>query len=157
MAALVPFEHVVSGGTPNLYLIEDTKSLIQIAAATDILKDIKSILPRKPSIRSTFDVYLRENMLIYFKEPCGAEDMQELFFVHVVPADENDLPDHRKQYGFGGFNFRFRDYDLSLDKGCVALHKLPNYAIARIRTGQFLVNEDGSTEHLWEGEIRFDE
>ena len=122
-----------------------------------MLKDIKPILPRKPSIRSTFDVYLRENMLIYFKEPCGAEDVQELFFVHVVPADENDLPDHRRQYGFGGFNFRFRDYDLSLDKGCVALRELPEYAIARIRTGQFLVNEDGSTTHLWEGEIRFDE
>ncbi len=157
MAALIPFEHVVSGGTPNLYLIEDTKSLIQFTAATDMLKDIKPILPRKPSIRSTFDVYLREDMLIYFKEPCGAEDVQETFFVHVVPADENDLPDHRKQYGFGGFNFRFRDYDLSLDKGCVALRKLPDYPITRVRTGQFLVNEDGSTTHLWGGEIRFDE
>ena len=157
MAALIPFEHVVSGGTPNLYLIEDTKSLIQFTAATDMLKDIKPILPRKPSIRSTFDVYLREDMLIYFKEPCGAEDVQETFFVHVVPADENDLPDHRKQYGFGGFNFRFRDYDLSLDKGCVALLKLPNYAITRIRTGQFSSTRTAPPQHLWEGEIRFDE
>ena len=157
MTAHVPVEHVVSGGTPNLYLIEDAKSLIQIATATDMFRDIKPILPREPSIRSTFDIYLRGNTLVYFKEPCGAEDVQELFFVHVVPADENDLPDHRKQYGFGGINFRFRDYDLSLDKGCVALRELPEYAIARIRTGQFLVNEDGSTTHLWEGEIRFEE
>ena len=154
IAAHAPFEHVVSGGTPNLYLIEDTKSLIQIAAATDILKDIKPILPRKPSIRSTFDVYLREDILIYFKEPCGAEDVQRFFFVHVFPADENDLPDHRKQYGSDNLDF---SYSLSLDKGCVAVRKLPDYAITRIRTGQSIVNEDGSYTSLWEEEIRFDE
>ena len=91
IAAHVPFEHVVSGGTPNLYLIEDTKSLIQIATDTDMLKDIKPILPRKPSIRSTFDIYLRENILVYFKEPCGAEDMQETFFLHVDPVDVTRL------------------------------------------------------------------
>ena len=156
VGAHVLFEHVVSGGTPNLYLIEDTQSLIQIAAATDMLKDIEPILSRKPSIRSTFDVYLREAMLIYFKEPCGAEDTQETFFVHVTPADENDLPDHRKQYGFDGFNFDFPNYS-TFGKGCIAQRKLPNYAITRIVTGQFLVNEDGSTAHLWEGEIRVDE
>ena len=156
IAAYVPFEHVVSGGTPNLYLIEDTKSLIQIAAATDMLKDIEPILPHKPSIRSTFDVYLREDMLIYFKEPCGAEDVQETFFVHVVPADENDLPTHRQRYGFDNLDFGFYNY-MSLDKGCVTLRELPDYAITRIHTGQYLVREDGSAAHLWEGEIRFDE
>ena len=45
MAGHVLVEHVVSGGTPNLYLIEDAKSLIQIAAATDMFRDIKPILP----------------------------------------------------------------------------------------------------------------
>ena len=157
MAAPVPFEHVVSGGNPNLYLFEDTESLVQIATVTDMLKDIKPILPRKPSIRSTFDVYLRENILIYFKDPCGAEDVQETFFLHVVPVDENDLPAHRQRNGFDNLDFGFRYYSLSLDKGCVALRKLPDYPITRVRTGQFLVNEDGSTTHLWGGEIHFDE
>ena len=32
---------------------------------------------------------------------------------------------------------------------------LPDYAIALIRTGQFLDNEDGSYANLWEEEIRF--
>ena len=157
MAAHVPFEHVVSGGRPNLYLFEDTESLVQVATVTDMLKDIKPILPRKPSIRSTFDVYLRENILIYFKEPCGAEDMQETFFLHVVPADENDLPAHRQRNGFDNLDFGFRYHSLSLDKGCVALRKLPDYPITRIRTGQFAVNEDDSYTNLWEAEIRFDE
>ncbi len=154
-------EQVVSGGFHDVYLIEDTEALIN-RHATDVVRDLEAILTRTPSIRSTFDVYLSEDMLIYVKEPCGAEDVQETFFVHVVPADENDLPDHRKQYGFGGFDFRFND-GVNRSSGfrpperCIAWRELPDYAITRIRTGQFLVNEDGSTTHLWGGEIRFDE
>ena len=82
----------------------------------------------------------------------------------LLPADENDLPDHRKRYGFGGFNFRFNDggnrrswFRPADRRICIAWRELPDLPITRIRTGQFLVNEDGSTEHLWEGEIRFDE
>ena len=146
-------------GYHDVYLIEDTEALIN-RHASDVVRDLKAILTRKPSIRSTFDIYLNEAMLIYFKEPCGAEDVQETFFLHVIPADENDLPDHRKQYGFDNLDFRFNDrggrWFRSVEQ-CVASQELPDYAITRIRTGQFVVNEDGSTTHLWEGEIRFDE
>ena len=147
-------------GPHDVYLIEDAAALIN-RHATDAVRDLAAILTRKPSIRSTFDVHLTEDMLIYVnKEPCGAEDVPETFFLHVVPAGENDLPDHRKQYGFDNLDFRFDDrggrWFRSAER-CVALRELPDYAIARIRTGQFLVNDDGSTEHLWEGEIRVDE
>ena len=39
----------------------------------------------------------------------------------------------------------------------MAVRELPDYAIARIRTDQFLINEDGSFTKLWEGEVHFDE
>ena len=153
-------EQVVSG-VHDVYLIEDTEALIN-RHATYVVRDLEAILTRTPSIRSTFDVHLSEDMLIYVKEPCGAEDVQETFFVHVVPADENDLPDHRKQYGFGGLDFRFNDgrnrsSGFRPAERCIAWRELPDYPLTRIRTGQYVVNEDGSTEHLWEGEIRFDE
>ena len=77
-------EQVVSGGLHRVYLIEDTEALIN-RHATDVVRDLEAILTRTPSIRSTFDVHLSEDMLIYVKEPCGAEDVQETFFVHVVP------------------------------------------------------------------------
>ena len=159
LAEHISVEHVVSGGSPNLYLIEDMESLIKVAVATDMLKNIKPILPRKPSIRSTFDVHLSENKLIYFKEPCGAEDVQEIFFLHVYPANASDLPEHRKQYGFDNLDFGFNShsYELRSAEQCIAYRELPDYAITRIRTGQFLFNEDGSYTHLWKGEIRFDE
>ena len=125
------------------------ESLLKIAAATDYLKNIKPILPRKPSIRSTFDVYLREDRLIYVKEPCSAEDMQGAFFLHVVPADASDLPEHRKRYGFDNLgDFRFRDYSFPLNEGCVAQRVLPDYPITRIRTGQY--TDEGI---VWEGDF----
>ena len=46
---------------------------------------------------------------------------------------------------------------LPLTERPVAVRELPDYAIARIRTGQFLINEDGSSTKLWEGEVRFNE
>ena len=153
MAGHVLVEHVVSGGTPNLYLIEDAKSLIQIAAATDMFRDIKPILPSEPLIRTTFDIYLHENMLVYFKEPCGAEDMQATFFLHYEPVDGDDLPANRRQYGFDGVHFNiFKIQEYGIDRvhsnvfkievmsveQCFAWQELPDYAIALIRTGQFL-------------------
>ena len=85
-------EHIVSGGSPNLYLIEDTAALIKIAAATDMLRNIKPVLPDQPPIRSTFDIYHSADLLIYHKEPCRAEDVQEHFFLHIYPAETGDLP-----------------------------------------------------------------
>ena len=40
---------------------------------------------------------------------------------------------------------------------CFAWQELPDYAIALIRTGQFLGNEDGSYANLWVEELRSDE
>ena len=153
----VSVEHVVSGGRPNLYRIEDTEPLIRNAATMDMLTNLKPTLPRKPLIRSTFDIYLREDMLFYFREPCDAEDRSAPFFLHVFPVDVDDLPDRRRRHGFDNLDFRFNSYGMRLAEQCVALHELPDYPIARIRTGQYRVNEDGSVTRLWEGEVRFDE
>ena len=79
------------------------------------------------------------------------------FFLHLIPVDVDDLPDHRKQYGFDNLDFRFDDYKPPLTERPLAVRELPAYDIAGIRTGQSLVNEDGSYTTLWEGEIRFDE
>ncbi len=59
----------------------------------------------------------------------------------------NDLPSHRKQHGFDGFNFVFRNH-LVDGRVCVARLDLPvrDYAIAAVRTGQF--NGDGQ---IWNG------
>ena len=157
LATQVSVEHVVSGGRPNLYLIEDTESLIRIATTTDMLTNVKPLLPRKPLIRSTFDVHLREDLLFYVKEPCGAEDESATFFLHLFPVDMDDLPARRRWYGFDNLDFRFHDHGMRSAGQCFDLRLLPDYPIARIRTGQYRVNKDGSHTRLWESEVRFDE
>ncbi len=101
-----------------------------------------------PVIRSDWDVYLVEDSLIYVRDPCSPEDVEPEFFLHVDPVDVNDLPSHRKQRGFDGFNFVFRNHLLIEGGVCVARRELTDfaYAIAAVRTGQF--NGDGQ---IWNG------
>ena len=101
-----------------------------------------------PIIRSDWDVYLVEDSLIYAKDQCSLEDAEPTFFVHLDPVDVNDLPSHRKQHGFDGFHFDFRNHLLD-GRVCVARRELPvvDYAVAAIRTGQFT----GEGENIWEG------
>ncbi len=71
------------------------------------------------------------------------------FFLHIVPVDGDDLPDHRKQYGFDNFDFCWDDYNGPFSKLGVAVRELPDYDIALIRTGQYTAKG-----RLWEGEAR---
>ena len=88
-------------------------------------------------------------------QPVGTVGVR--FFLHLYPVDAGDLPDHGRRYGFDNLDFRFGEYRLPLTERRVAVRELPGYAIARIRTGQYLINEDGSFTGLWEGEVRLNE
>ena len=88
-------------------------------------------------------------------QPVGTVGMR--FFLHLYPVDPGDLPDHRRRYGFDNLDFRLGEYRLPLTERRVAVRELPGYAIARVRTGQYRSNEDGSSTKLWEGEVRFNE
>ena len=100
--------------------------------------EYESIASGEPVARSDFDIYLRENTVSYLKSPCSAADVQAEFFLHVIPEDLEDLPADRRRHGFGGVNFRYRENAALIFGGqCVMEHPLPDYPIARIRTGQF--------------------
>ena len=100
--------------------------------------DYESIASGEPAARSVFDVYTSENTVAYLKSPCSAADVQAEFFLHVVPEDLEDLSADRRQYGFGGANFRYgNNAALAFGGRCIMEHPLPDYPIARIRTGQF--------------------
>ena len=75
-------------------------------------------------------------------------------FLQVVPVDAGDLPEDRKQQGFIQLDFRFKNHILRHGKRAVAAVALPDYGIARIRTGQFV---PGEGELLWEAEADFRE
>ena len=87
--------------------------------------------------------------MVYTKQGCSEQDARARFFLHVWPQDEAVLAADRKPYGMDNLDFRFRKYGVALDGACVAVRPLPDYEIARIRTGQY-APEQGA---LWQTEL----
>ncbi len=126
---------------------------------TTTINQYESIVSEEmPVMRAHFDLYLRENAIIYVKNPCSLTDIQAKFFLHIIPHDVQDLPDERKPYGFDNLNFHFFDgaryfsfahYSLHFDGKCIVSVNRPEYGIKRIVTGQFLPEQDAP----WKVEI----
>ncbi len=81
------------------------------------------------------DLFLADGRLLYAKEPCAYEDVAERFFLHVLPAGREDSASWE---GFENLDFWFTDHGQRWQGACLAAVTLPDYAIARIRTGQFV-------------------
>ena len=94
-----------------------------------------------PAGRGVFDVYLGETALIYYKHPCDAGDTTARFFLHFVPGDYSDLSPERQWRGFDNRDFSFAERGVVTGGRCVALAPLPDYAVARVRTGQYVSGE----------------
>ena len=156
----------LTGGSPpvirsdwDVYLVEDSliyakdQSSPEDAGSTfSLLLDPVDLYGRR--IRSRFNVYLdqNQNRLIYTRDQCTGADLSANFLLRLFPVDVDDLPDHRKQHGFDKLDFRFDDYRVRHPERCVAARPLPDYAITGIRTGQYVVREDGSYENFWKAE-----
>ena len=102
-----------------------------------------------------YDVYLVEgahgNELLYFRDRCPNHQFRDTMraqrilmgggsvFVHVWPADANDLPTARRPFGFDALvDFQQRQQRLigwRQDGKCYAVCRLPDYRIAKIRVG----------------------
>ena len=103
----------------------------------------------EPAARSVFDVYAANGALVYVKEPCAQADMEDRFFLHVVPQSADDLPEGRREHGFDGLDFDFFLNGALFDGKCAARVSLPGYPIASVRTGQY-VSGAGET---WRAEV----
>ena len=109
----------------------------------------------EPIIRSRFDVYYADNQLIYTKEQCTEEDVTPRFFLHMLPKDPADLGNPSFSFNNLDFVFTYSHFRDGLDDGrCVTIRPLPDYAIERIRTGQFFPRDNiAGGEPLWKGEV----
>ena len=112
-------------------------------------------------VHSDWDVYRTGRKLTYLKKPCAPADTQAKFILHVTPVDPIDLPAHRKRHGFDslGFYFDQRGFRLGYEgikttnQGghlCIVAVQLPDYAIGRIRVGQWIA---AGNRTLWEAEF----
>ena len=111
------------------------------AAAADTLASWRAALASaravEPLARPAFTLHLLERTLAYARDPCTAADVERGFFLHVTPADEDDLPWGRGKHGFDNLDFPFARWGVRFDGACLAIVPLPDYAIAAIRTGQW--------------------
>ena len=114
----------------------------------ELIAEYQSIASNEPVARGEFDLYIAEGKLHYLREPCVYADTAARFFLHVVPEDENDLPEDRRQHGFDNLDFDFAGRGVVFGGKCMVSVDLPQYGIARIVTGQF----DGAGR-VWEVEI----
>ena len=125
----------------------------------------RAITANQPTVRSNFDLYLNDNSLHYVRDTCRPDDIQARFFLHIIPHDTNDLPQHRQQYGFDNLNFDFYEHGVRFDGKCLASILLPDYPIASINTGQWIPFRQWirsgqwrrGERQLWQGEFPFHE
>ena len=114
----------------------------------------------RPAIRSEFSVYMQDGALHYLKSECTQRDAAARFYLHIIPADESNLPEIRREYGYGNRDFQWRDFTvvgvapvtregIAFEGKCLITVNLPDYDIAAIRTGQFIPGAG----RLWGGEF----
>ena len=106
-------------------------------------------------ISARFDVWLDGDRLLYVKDRCDV--FEDKFFLHVVPADPDDLPDHRRKFGFDNLGFHSYEMRLGVTRRCVVARRLPDYPVTAIRTGQLQRMGMNRYKQLWEEEFRFAE
>ena len=106
--------------------------------------------------RSEFDIYAYDGALYYLGANCSppvsidATSVDRRFhfpallgptaayrvFLHIVPADLVDLPADRREHGFENRDFRLDAHAAFFNGMCIHRQPLPDYPIARVRTGQ---------------------
>ena len=95
------------------------------------------------------ELYRYGGMLVYRWETCAAAEVAARFYLHLFPADAADLPDGRQSHGFVNRGFSFPEYGAMRDGKCLAAAPLPDYPIARIRTGQHIPGRG----QLWQADF----
>ena len=110
---------------------------------------LRAAAARSPAARSWFDVHvLHDGWLAYVRAPCRRGHAKERFFLHVTPKSPSDLPADA-EVGFENLDFDFWEHGGAFDDACVAAVRLPQYPMARIRTGQWI----RGVGQVWQVEI----
>ena len=132
---------------------------LPVRAEVSPVADYLAQLQRRnlPGAEAAFDVYFIQGppggapQLLYARDECRLEDQERWFFLHLTPRSIADLPAGRQPYGYANADFRFHLPGGQFGQWCLAAVPLPqDYPISRLRTGQWLPDED---RRLWEVEF----
>ena len=119
---------------------------------------------KEPDAEADFELYLDRGSasaakgprLFYRRDSCREESLREgRFFLHVYPEAPGVLPAERAPHRFENLDFDFFRWGVLFElegggRACLATVPLPDYGIARVRTGRY---RSGDGE-IWSAEIR---
>ena len=119
---------------------------------------------KEPDAEADFEVYfdrrsryaVKGPTLFYRRASCREESLREgRFFLHVYPESPAALPAERAPYRFENLDFDFLRWGVLFEleggsRACLAMVPLPDYGIARLRTGRY---RSGDGE-VWSAEVR---
>ena len=74
-------------------------------AANPMIRSLNDAKFGSPIMRSLFNVYVHEDKLVYVKSPCSEDDISHRFFLHITPANTEDLAQENTQHGFNVYDF----------------------------------------------------
>ena len=143
----VRVQHIIDAPLADLYFVQAPRLTSLLAEPPAEFKPQGELI-----ISGEFDVYLHQNRLIYAKNQCAPEDVAQPFFLHIIPADIADLPEESRPYRRDNLDFPFKNHGVVQNQQCVAVRNLPNYDIAKIRTGQFPNARGSENVKFWSEE-----
>lgn len=91
------------------------------------------------------DIYLTsDGLLLYIADRCGISGrlLDSRFFLEITPVSVDDLPAHRRPYGYDRLDFYFDEHEVLDTKRFISALRLPDYDITSIRAGQLTDDED---------------
>lgn len=109
-----------------------------------------------PVVRSLFTMYLQDSRITYVKSPCDGSDLDHRFFLHITPADKEDLAEGNENLGFNVLDFYAYEEGIGAamhEVGCIISLALPDYDIKHVYTGQVIRVEEPSGEISWKGPV----
>ena len=105
-------------------------------AAAQQPHDYQALAGQEPAARAAFNLYWRDNLLLYYRAACAPADTAANFFLHITPKNAADLPRIRRPAGFANQDFAFNRWGQHFDGRCLAIVPPPSYPIKTLRTGQ---------------------
>ena len=179
----VVVEAVVEGeGDTDLFLLTGVPEALAARETERFERYLETAArnPGEPTIRSTFDLRLAGDSLLYFRQPCARADLETRFFLDLFPARANGFPAPRGNFpavpgnfpavpgdfpappgeipsngndsGFETRVFHFSEYGALREDACAAVVPLPEAELAKVRTGQWAEGDDRS----WRVTLRLD-
>ena len=113
----------------------DLRAVVRRAIPATVARIVET---NEPILRTRFDLYVTDDMLVLVKDRCTRADVRRPFFGSATPTRESDLHEGRQPYGFNWFDLSFERHGAFDGDRCWLWRPWPSYGIRRLEFGQHI-------------------